>query len=93
MRLELFLASHTRINLRRLCHLPTSSVLGGAAGSSGFAVDEYVMDQQYQEFISLLKYFVRMQEVKLPIVHVLHKGGSEFALYDEQFRVLEGCTD
>jgi putative sporulation protein YtxC len=49
-----------------------------------YAVDEFIMDKQYQEFISLLKYFVFIQEVKIPVVHLMHKGGHEFVLFNEQ---------
>lgn len=49
-----------------------------------YAVDEFIMDKQYQEFISLLKYFVFIQEAKIPVVHLMHKGGHEFVLFNEQ---------
>lgn len=54
-----------------------------------YAMDEYAMDKQYQEFISLLKYFVQMQDEKVAHVHVLHKGGQEFAMYDNRFQPIE----
>ncbi|REK74542.1 putative sporulation protein YtxC [Paenibacillus paeoniae] len=54
-----------------------------------YALDEYVLDKQYQEFISLLKYFVQLQESKVPLVHLLHKGGHDFTLYNESFQPLE----
>ena len=51
-----------------------------------YAIDEYIMDQQYQEFISLLKYFVYIQETKIPVAHLMHRGGNEFTLYNEQMK-------
>ncbi|MCR8644851.1 putative sporulation protein YtxC [Paenibacillus sp. N1-5-1-14] len=48
-----------------------------------YAIDEYTMEQQYQEFISLLKYFVYIQEAKVPIAHLIHKGGHEFEILNE----------
>ena len=30
-----------------------------------YAIDEFMMDRQYQEFISLLQYFVYIQEAKI----------------------------
>ena len=44
-----------------------------------YAVDEFMLDQQYEEFVSLLKYFVYFQEPKMPLVHVIHKGKRTFA--------------
>jgi putative sporulation protein YtxC len=57
-----------------------------------YAVDEYIMDKQYQEFISLLNYFVFMQDIKMPLVHVMHIGANDFELYDEQLQRLESVS-
>lgn len=54
-----------------------------------YAIDEYIMDQQYQEFISLLKYFVYIQETKIPVAHLMHRGGNEFTLYNEQMKPID----
>jgi putative sporulation protein YtxC len=48
-----------------------------------FAVDEFMLERQYKEFISLLKYFVYVQEAKIPVVHLIHKGGHEFTILNE----------
>jgi len=87
--LELFLNQYTRIHLDGFVTFRLSSYWSELREVVAYAVDEYVMDKQYQEFISLLKYFVRMQEVKRPVVNVIHKGDSDFELYDEQFVRLE----
>ncbi|WP_166242080.1 putative sporulation protein YtxC [Paenibacillus turpanensis] len=54
-----------------------------------YAVDEYIMDQQYQEFISLLKYFVYIQDAKIPIAHLVHQGERDFVLLNEQMKPIE----
>ncbi|MBP2002183.1 putative sporulation protein YtxC [Paenibacillus shirakamiensis] len=48
-----------------------------------FAVEEYILDKQYEEFITLLQYFVHFQETQIPIVHLMHKGGGEFTIIDD----------
>lgn len=50
-----------------------------------YAVEEYLLDQQYEEFIGLLQYFVYFQEPLTPLVHLLHKGDHEFSILNEQF--------
>lgn len=50
-----------------------------------FAVDEYLLDKQYEEFIGLLQSFVYFQEPLTPLVHLMHKHGHEFAILSEQF--------
>ncbi|MGF7186922.1 putative sporulation protein YtxC [Desulfitispora alkaliphila] len=47
------------------------------------AVDEFMMEKEYNEFIRLLRYFVDIQEPKLDIVHVVINPDSSFMLYDE----------
>jgi putative sporulation protein YtxC len=54
-----------------------------------FAIDEYLMEKQYQEFISLLKYFVYIQEAKIPAAHLIHKGGHDFELLNEHMTPID----
>ncbi|MDQ0087151.1 putative sporulation protein YtxC [Paenibacillus anaericanus] len=50
-----------------------------------FAVDEYLLDKQYEEFIGLLQYFVYFQEPLTPLVHLMHIRGSEFSILNQEF--------
>jgi putative sporulation protein YtxC len=54
-----------------------------------YAVDEFLLDRQYKEFISLLQYFVYIQEAKIPFVHLIHKGGNEFMLLDDKMEPID----
>jgi putative sporulation protein YtxC len=54
-----------------------------------YASDEYLMDQQYKEFISLLRYFVYIQESKIPVAHIMHKGGHEFLVLNENMKPID----
>jgi putative sporulation protein YtxC len=47
------------------------------------AVREYRLEQEYQEFIELLRYFVSTQKTQIPVIHVLHFGKSRFHLMKE----------
>ncbi|WP_276354669.1 putative sporulation protein YtxC [Cohnella caldifontis] len=53
------------------------------------ALEEKRMEQQYEEFMSLLKSLVDWQQTGIPAVHVLHAGGHAFRLLDEDMRPLE----
>ncbi|WP_223067831.1 putative sporulation protein YtxC [Paenibacillus caui] len=48
------------------------------------AVDEYLLDKQYEEFIELLKYFVQFQDTRIPLIHLNHIKGTEFEFLDEK---------
>jgi putative sporulation protein YtxC len=52
------------------------------------AIDEYLLDQEYQEFIDLLKYFVLVQKSKVPMVHVIHTGKRKFQVLEADGRPL-----
>lgn len=54
-----------------------------------YAIDEFMMDRQYQEFISLLQYFVYIQEAKIPVVHLIHKGGHEFVILNDRMEPID----
>ncbi|SFL14327.1 putative sporulation protein YtxC [Paenibacillus sp. 1_12] len=54
-----------------------------------YAVDEFLMDRQYKEFISLLQYFVYIQEAKIPFAHLIHKGGNEFELLNDRMENID----
>lgn len=87
--LERYLQEETALQLEGFTMFRLQSYRNELAEIAEYALDEYVLDKQYQEFISLLKYFVQMQESKVSLVHLLHKGGHDFAMYDENFRLLE----
>lgn len=54
-----------------------------------YAIDEYVLDQQYEEFMTLLKYFVQLQETRTELVHLVQEEGSSFIVCDDQMQPLE----
>jgi len=48
----------------------------------GHAVDDFLMEKEYLEFINLLRYFVEAQESKLKLVHVIILPDGLFKLVD-----------
>ncbi len=47
------------------------------------AVDDFLMEREYREFIRLLRYFVEVQEPRVDHVHVLMRPGGTFRLMDD----------
>ncbi|MWC26836.1 putative sporulation protein YtxC [Paenibacillus sp. MMS18-CY102] len=87
--LELYLQEHTELHLTGFVTFRLQAYWNELRDAAEYAVDEFVMDKQYQEFISLLKYFVDLQDPKLPLVHLVHKSGHEFMVCDERLQPLE----
>jgi len=48
------------------------------------AVDDFLLDKEYQEFIQLLKYFVDIQDSRTDLINVVMKPNGSFMLYDGQ---------
>ncbi len=53
------------------------------------AVDDYMIEREYNEFIRLLKYFVDIQEPRMDEVHVVVRPGGLFRLLDRDGNVVD----
>jgi putative sporulation protein YtxC len=51
------------------------------------AVEEYLMEKEYQEFIGLLQYFVSIQVPKTTTIHVIHIDDRNFQWHDDHFQL------
>lgn len=47
------------------------------------AVDDFLMEREYREFIRLLRYFVDIQDPKFDIIHVVVGHDSKYVLFDD----------
>ncbi len=83
-----YIQEHTEVNIEGLVRFRLQSYAHELREVIEYSIDEYVMDQQYMEFISLLKYFVYVQEPKVKVVHLIHRN-HEFYLFDEQMSPLQ----
>ncbi|MEW6724946.1 MAG: putative sporulation protein YtxC [Bacillota bacterium] len=52
------------------------------------AIDDFMLEKEYKEFIRLLKYFVDVQEPKIDEVHVIYGGPNLFRLVDSHDNVI-----
>lgn len=53
------------------------------------AIDNFLVEREYLEFIKLLRYFVEIQEPRIDEVHVLIKDQDSFYLLDEEKQPIE----
>ncbi|MBD8499821.1 putative sporulation protein YtxC [Paenibacillus arenosi] len=84
-----YLSEYTTLHLDGFIRFRMESYLSELREVVEYAVDEFILERQYQEFISLLKYFVFIQDTKIPLAHLVHKGGHEFELMNEKWEPLE----
>ena len=52
------------------------------------AVDDLLIENEYNEFIKLLQYFVEIQDPKMDEVHVLQQDDKRYVLLDSNLRVI-----
>lgn len=58
------------------------------------AVDDFLMEREYKEFIKLLKYFVEIQEPKINVIHILNRYDGKYVLLDEKKKeITNECTE
>lgn len=84
-----YFAQHAVMNVDGFLRFRLSKYSAELKDIIEYAMDEYLMDQQYKEFIALLKYFVYIQDSKIPEAHIMHKGGHEFMLLNDQMKPIE----
>jgi putative sporulation protein YtxC len=54
------------------------------------AVDDFLMEREYKEFIHLLRYFVEIQEPRFELIHVKPANDGKYMLLDEKKREISG---
>ncbi|MGE8078553.1 sporulation protein YtxC [Peribacillus loiseleuriae] len=54
---------------------------------AGLAIDEYKLEQDYQNFIATLRDFLNKRQSQLRTIHLVHQ--ESFSFFDESFRKLE----
>lgn len=87
--LEEFLFSSDHINVDGFVVFRLKGYLSDLRWVVGQAVDDFLMEREYQDFINLLRFFLQNQEHRLALVHVLVKPPGHFQLYDTDFRPVE----
>ncbi|MFC5402789.1 putative sporulation protein YtxC [Cohnella soli] len=84
-----YLEGHDRLHLDGFLRFRLGDYRAEVQEAAETAIEERMMERQYQEFMKLLKSMVEWQETRTSAVHVLHAGGHAFRLLDEEMRPLE----
>lgn len=57
------------------------------------AVDSFLMQREYDEFIKLIRYFIETQKQREEVVHVFPKENGTYILYNKNFKKITAQTD
>lgn len=93
MKFAEYLEDHERIHLDGFIRFRLREYKAEVEEAAETAMEERMMERQYQDFMSLLKTMADWQETRLPAVHVMHTGGHAFRLLDDQMNPLEKEVD
>ncbi|MDR5659580.1 putative sporulation protein YtxC [Serpentinicella sp. ANB-PHB4] len=77
-----YLKTNSQINIKGLITFRLKSYSDSLKEVVDQAVEDFLMDKEYNEFIKLLKYFVDIQEPKLEVVNIYLKSEGKYSLYD-----------
>ncbi|QEK12506.1 putative sporulation protein YtxC [Crassaminicella thermophila] len=79
-----YLRENNIINLKGFVRFRLRSYIEELENNIDKAVEDYLMEKEYNEFIRLLRYFVDIQEAKIDMVNVLIRKDGKYDLYDYQ---------
>lgn len=88
--LEMLLAQQDYLNIHGLVVFRLDKRQAALRRCLDQAVDEFLMEKEYQEFLKLLKYFVQFQEPKVYQVHVALDQQGNLFLLDQNYNYIEG---
>ena len=84
-----YLQANEKLHLQGYIRFRLKKYLQDLRAFLDYAVEEFIIDRQYQDFIALLKYFVCEQEARRPAVHIYHQKDNEFIVLDEKYRPID----
>lgn len=86
--IQKFLESSRHINADGFVRFRLQSYVEELRDTVSKAVDEYLVEKEYSEFIRLLRYFVEIQDPKLPLVHVVMTPQGSCQVFDDKHQQL-----
>lgn len=89
-----FLSQHNQLVVEGFIRFRLKEYLQFLEEAVERAVDDFLLEKEYREFIHLLKYFVEVQEPRANLVHLLRGKDGTLLLYDEsQKAITVGCLE
>lgn len=84
-----YLAVHNQLVVDGFIRFRLKEYVGELEESVERAVDDFIMDREYKEFVNLLRYFVEIQEPRVDVVHVTCSPEGFFNLWNKEKKLIE----
>lgn len=78
-----YLETENEINLDGFLNFRLNTYINELTETIERALEVFIAEREYNEFIKLLRYFVEIQECKLDTIHLLQSKEGRYLLYDE----------
>ncbi len=78
-----YLEAENEINIDGFVNFRLSSYINDLNDTIERALEIFVAEREYNEFIKLLRYFVEIQECKIDTIHLCQSKDGRYLLYDE----------
>lgn len=88
--IEDFLKDNETIDIEGFVNFRLRDFIGELSEVVDRAIDEYMMQKEYDEFIGLLKYFVELQDSKIDVLNILIDKSGKFLFYDKEKKPITG---
>ena len=83
-----FVGKQRHVNIQGFMRFRLQEYYAELRESLSRAVDEFLVEKEYSEFIRLLRYFVEIQDPRLPVVHIRVEDTGKCELFDQSGKAL-----
>lgn len=83
-----YLAEHDTINIDGFLSFRLQNYSKELEENIDKAVEDFLMEKEYNEFIRLLRYFVEIQDAKIDTLNILIGEDGKYHLYDKLYRMI-----
>ena len=77
------------INLEGFFNFRVKNHMAELKNNIELTIDDFLAEQEYQDYINLLKYFVNLQEPKIDEIHIIIDDTGSFQLKDNNLKLLD----
>ncbi|WGX76009.1 sporulation protein YtxC [Paraclostridium bifermentans] len=92
-RMNNYILNNDHIDVDGFVKFRMKELMGYIANICEDALEEYLIEKDYDEFISVLRYFINVQETKIDTLKVYIRKDNSFILYDKNNNIIENEND
>ena len=92
-RMNNYILNNDHIDVDGFVKFRMKELMGYIANICEDALEEYLIEKDYDEFISVLRYFINVQETKIDTLKVYIRKDNSFILYDKNDNIIENEND